>query len=73
MECSEAVKKWEPVREAAGIGKANMSMWCNIGLQPVLEAYAASQTDFTHLNMSVSRCMLKKKRFCRETNLMGEY
>ncbi|XP_023284363.1 ATP-binding cassette sub-family A member 12 [Seriola lalandi dorsalis] len=52
LECSEALKAWEPVGEAAGLSPATMAMWCNISLQPVLEAYAASQTVYSNLNMS---------------------
>ncbi|XP_071316090.1 ATP-binding cassette sub-family A member 13 [Trachinotus anak] len=52
LKCSEALKAWEPVRETVGLSPATMAMWCNISLQPVLEAYAASQTVFSNLNMS---------------------
>ncbi|XP_070770245.1 uncharacterized protein abca12 [Enoplosus armatus] len=52
LKCNEALKVWDPVREAAGLSPATMAMWCNINLQPVLEAYNASQTVYAHLNMS---------------------
>ncbi|XP_044222425.1 glucosylceramide transporter ABCA12 [Thunnus albacares] len=50
LECSEALQLWEPVREAAGLNHTTMAMWCNIDLQPVLEAYAAEQ--IVYMNMS---------------------
>ncbi|XP_068590097.1 glucosylceramide transporter ABCA12 [Cebidichthys violaceus] len=52
LECSEVLKAWEPVTEAAGLSNATMAMWCNISLRPVFEAYAAAQTVYTHMNMS---------------------
>uniref|UniRef100_A0A8C9YEQ3 ATP binding cassette subfamily A member 12 n=1 Tax=Sander lucioperca TaxID=283035 RepID=A0A8C9YEQ3_SANLU len=52
LECSEVLKEWEPVREAAGLSYATIAMWCNISLQPVLEAYAAAQTVYAHTNIS---------------------
>lgn len=53
LECSEALKIWAPVREAAGLSHHAMAMWCNISLQPVFEAY--NEAVNTTLNMSVSR------------------
>lgn len=53
LECSEALKIWAPVREAAGLSHHAMAMWCNISLQPVFEAY--NEAVNTNLNMSVSR------------------
>ncbi|XP_062287286.1 glucosylceramide transporter ABCA12 [Scomber scombrus] len=50
LECSEVLKAWEPLREAAGLNNNTMAMWCNISLQPVLDAYTASQT--VYMNMS---------------------
>ncbi|KAM7380664.1 hypothetical protein PAMP_003942 [Pampus punctatissimus] len=50
LDCSEALKAWEPIREAAGLNHSTMAMWCNISLQPVLEAYTASYT--VYMNMS---------------------
>uniref|UniRef100_A0A665XAY9 ATP-binding cassette, sub-family A (ABC1), member 12 n=1 Tax=Echeneis naucrates TaxID=173247 RepID=A0A665XAY9_ECHNA len=50
--CSEALKAWEPVREAAGLSPTTLAAWCNISLQPVLEAYAASQSAFSNLELS---------------------
>ncbi|XP_040004739.1 ATP-binding cassette sub-family A member 12 [Xiphias gladius] len=52
LECSDVLKEWEPVREAAGLSHATMAKWCNISLQPVLEAYVAAQAVYSHLNMS---------------------
>ncbi|XP_038576238.1 uncharacterized protein abca12 isoform X3 [Micropterus salmoides] len=52
LECSEALKAWQPVREAAGLSNATMAMWCNINLKPVFEAFHAAQTVYAHLNMS---------------------
>uniref|UniRef100_UPI003AAEC31A uncharacterized protein abca12 n=1 Tax=Centroberyx gerrardi TaxID=166262 RepID=UPI003AAEC31A len=52
LECSEALTAWEPVREAAGLTKATLDMWCTISLQPVMEAYAAAQIVYDNLNMS---------------------
>ncbi|XP_047193227.1 glucosylceramide transporter ABCA12 isoform X2 [Scophthalmus maximus] len=52
LDCSEVLKAWEPVGEAAGLSPATMAMWCNISLQPVLEAHAAAQTVYSHTNMT---------------------
>lgn len=52
LECSDILKVWDPVREAAGLSPAVMAMWCNINLQPVLEAYNAEESMYGHLNMS---------------------
>ncbi|XP_069010699.1 uncharacterized protein abca12 [Embiotoca jacksoni] len=52
LECSDALKVWEPVREAAGLSHATLATWCSISLQPVLEAHAEAQTVYSHLNMS---------------------
>ncbi|XP_077472726.1 uncharacterized protein abca12 [Stigmatopora argus] len=52
LECSEAVKAWEPVRDAAGLNQGVIEMWCNISLQPILEAYGALPYMCPHLNMS---------------------
>ncbi|XP_033990287.1 uncharacterized protein abca12 isoform X2 [Trematomus bernacchii] len=52
LKCSEVLIAWEPVREAAGLSPSIMSMWCNIHLQPVLEAYAEAQTVYALMNMS---------------------
>ncbi|KAM9710193.1 uncharacterized protein abca12 isoform 2-T2 [Menidia menidia] len=52
LECTEAIKVWEPVRQAAGLNPATLSAWCNISLQPVLDAHAAAQNVFFHLNMN---------------------
>ncbi|XP_034416854.1 ATP-binding cassette sub-family A member 12 isoform X2 [Cyclopterus lumpus] len=52
LECNEVLKTWEPVREAAGLSPDAMAMWCTVSLQPVLDAYAAAQTIYTHMNTS---------------------
>uniref|UniRef100_A0A3Q1B3N0 ABC transporter domain-containing protein n=1 Tax=Amphiprion ocellaris TaxID=80972 RepID=A0A3Q1B3N0_AMPOC len=54
LRCSEVLQVWEPVREAAGLSHVTMAMWCNISLQPVLEAHAAAQTVYSQLNTTVS-------------------
>ncbi|XP_049904471.1 glucosylceramide transporter ABCA12 isoform X1 [Epinephelus moara] len=52
LECSEVLRAWEPVREAAGLNHATLAMWCNINLQPLLEAYAEANAVYAHMNMS---------------------
>ncbi|XP_059199203.1 glucosylceramide transporter ABCA12 [Centropristis striata] len=52
LECSEVLTVWEPVREATGLSHAAIAMWCNINLQPVLEAYSEEEADYAHMNMS---------------------
>ncbi|XP_015235444.1 PREDICTED: ATP-binding cassette sub-family A member 12 [Cyprinodon variegatus] len=52
LNCSEALKAWQPVGEAAGVKLSTVVAWCDSSLQPVLEAYAASQAELSHLNMS---------------------
>ncbi|XP_010792461.1 uncharacterized protein [Notothenia coriiceps] len=52
LKCSEVLIAWEPVREAAGLSPSAMSMWCDIHLQPVLEAYAEAQTVYAPMNTS---------------------
>ncbi|XP_042350102.1 glucosylceramide transporter ABCA12 [Plectropomus leopardus] len=52
LECSEVLKAWEPIREAAGLSHATMAMWCNINLKPVFEAYSAAGNVYAHMNMS---------------------
>uniref|UniRef100_A0A0S7EWI0 ABCAC n=4 Tax=Poeciliopsis prolifica TaxID=188132 RepID=A0A0S7EWI0_9TELE len=52
LNCSNALTAWEPVAEAAGVNLSTFAVWCNISLQPVLDAYAAAITDLSHLNMS---------------------
>uniref|UniRef100_A0A3Q3MYZ7 ATP-binding cassette, sub-family A (ABC1), member 12 n=2 Tax=Mastacembelus armatus TaxID=205130 RepID=A0A3Q3MYZ7_9TELE len=51
LECSEALKTWETVTEAAGLNHTTMATWCSISLQPFLEAYAAAKTFFSNVNM----------------------
>ncbi|XP_065818444.1 glucosylceramide transporter ABCA12 [Labrus bergylta] len=50
LECSDVLKAWDPVREAAG--HAKMAVWCNLNLRPVLEAYMEAQVVYSNLNMS---------------------
>ncbi|XP_073329250.1 uncharacterized protein abca12 [Pagrus major] len=52
LTCSEVLQIWEPIREAVGLSQDAMAMWCNISLQPVFEAYDASQSVYAHMNMS---------------------
>ncbi|KAL7385147.1 hypothetical protein ABVT39_016568 [Epinephelus coioides] len=52
LECSEVLRAWEPVREAAGLNHATLAMWCNINLQPLFEAYAEANSVYAHMNMS---------------------
>ncbi|XP_032422830.1 ATP-binding cassette sub-family A member 12 [Xiphophorus hellerii] len=52
LNCSDALKAWEPLAEAAGANLSGFAVWCNSSLQPVLDAYAAAITDLSHLNMS---------------------
>ncbi|PWA31216.1 hypothetical protein CCH79_00002910, partial [Gambusia affinis] len=52
LNCSDALKAWEPVAEAAGANLFGFAVWCNTSLQPVLDAYTAAISDFSHLNMS---------------------
>uniref|UniRef100_A0A8C4EJC6 ATP-binding cassette, sub-family A (ABC1), member 12 n=1 Tax=Dicentrarchus labrax TaxID=13489 RepID=A0A8C4EJC6_DICLA len=44
LECAEVLNAWEPVREAGELSHGALAMWCNINLQPVLEAYNALLT-----------------------------
>ncbi|CAL9690655.1 unnamed protein product [Knipowitschia caucasica] len=37
--CQEVLKIWDPVREAAGLRPSVMTMWCNISLLSVIEAF----------------------------------
>ncbi|XP_030613266.1 LOW QUALITY PROTEIN: ATP-binding cassette sub-family A member 12 [Archocentrus centrarchus] len=53
LDCSEILKVWEPVGVAADLSPNFMAMWCNISLQPVLEAYASIQNVYPHMNMSM--------------------
>ncbi|KAG7227448.1 hypothetical protein INR49_005262 [Caranx melampygus] len=49
LQCSDVLKLWQPVGETAGLSPATMAMWCNINLQPVLEAYAQSNILYSNL------------------------
>ncbi|XP_061827806.2 glucosylceramide transporter ABCA12 [Nerophis lumbriciformis] len=40
LECSEALRVWQPVGEAAALNQSVLERWCDVSLQPVLEAYA---------------------------------
>ncbi|CAI5656359.1 unnamed protein product [Oreochromis niloticus] len=53
LECSEVLKVWETFSEAAGLSPNTMAVWCNISLQPVLEAYASAQNLYSQMNMSM--------------------
>ncbi|XP_017279339.1 ATP-binding cassette sub-family A member 12 [Kryptolebias marmoratus] len=52
LDCSEVLKAWEPFRQAAGLNTTTLAVWCHLSLQPVLEAFAAAQTDYSNLNTS---------------------
>nr|XP_046260291.1 glucosylceramide transporter ABCA12 [Scatophagus argus] len=52
LECSDIVRTWEPVREAAGLSHSALTAWCNINLQPILEAYNEGANVYANLNMS---------------------
>ncbi|KAK5599121.1 hypothetical protein CRENBAI_025848 [Crenichthys baileyi] len=52
LNCSKALKAWEPVGEAAGVNLSTFAVWCETSLQPALKAYAAVLTDLSHMNMS---------------------
>ncbi|KAJ0005860.1 hypothetical protein NQD34_015754 [Periophthalmus magnuspinnatus] len=55
LNCQEALKLWEPVREAAGLSPSSMGMWCNVSLQPVIDGYvneiAQAQQNWTCTEM----------------------
>lgn len=57
LNCTNVLKAWEPVGEAAGVNLSTFAVWCSTSLQPVLEAYAAAATDLSTLNMNVSRSL----------------
>uniref|UniRef100_A0A3Q3JQ42 ABC transporter domain-containing protein n=1 Tax=Monopterus albus TaxID=43700 RepID=A0A3Q3JQ42_MONAL len=65
LKCSEALNIWDPVIEAAGLSYNTMAMWCNISLQPALEASVAAQTAFSNLSMSVSRSIATAARIVK--------
>ncbi|KAM4561502.1 glucosylceramide transporter ABCA12 [Fundulus diaphanus] len=52
LNCSEALRPWEPIQQAAGVNLSTFTVWCDISLRPVLEAYAAAKTELSHLNIS---------------------
>ena len=45
---------WEPVMATAVTDTGTLRAWCHVSLQPVLQSYAAAQTHYTNLNISVS-------------------
>lgn len=49
--CSDVLKVWKPVGVMVGLSQDAMAMWCNVSMQPLIDAY----NDIIHLNMSVSR------------------
>ncbi|XP_051259485.1 uncharacterized protein abca12 isoform X8 [Dicentrarchus labrax] len=54
LECAEVLNAWEPVREAGELSHGALAMWCNINLQPVLEAYNALATPMNMSHMDVA-------------------
>lgn len=50
MICSDVLKVWKPVGAMVGLSQDAMAMWCNVSMQPLIDAY----NDIIHLNMSVS-------------------
>ena len=56
MDCLQVLMLWEPVRAAAGLENDTDTLraWCHVSLQPVLQSYAAAQTHYANLNISVS-------------------
>lgn len=53
------------MREAAGLSHAAVSGWCNISVQPVLDAYSEAIAHAAHLNLNVSR---RDRRLQNEKN-----
>lgn len=59
MICSDVLKVWKPVGAMVGLSQDAMAMWCNVSMQPLIDAY----NDIIHLNMSVSRHIMIGWRF----------
>ncbi|RVE58101.1 hypothetical protein OJAV_G00205990 [Oryzias javanicus] len=53
LDCNDVLKFWEPVREAAEFQNNTLRLWCDISLQPLLEANAEVQTVYSDLDMSL--------------------
>ncbi|XP_036065527.1 uncharacterized protein abca12 isoform X2 [Oryzias melastigma] len=53
LDCNDVLKFWEPVREAAEFQNDTLRLWCDISLQPLLEANAEVQTVYSDLDMSL--------------------
>lgn len=70
LECSEVLKIWGPVGEAAGLSHATMAKWCNISLQPVIEAYIDEEAVYANLSMSVSRSKANEKKHISEKEII---
>ncbi|XP_061735979.1 glucosylceramide transporter ABCA12 isoform X2 [Nerophis ophidion] len=47
LECSEVLRVWHPVMEAAALNQSVLERWCDVSLQPVLEAYAVHPHLYT--------------------------
>lgn len=56
LTCSDVLKVWKPVGAMVGLSDDAMAMWCNVSIQPVIEAY----NKVFHLNMSVSTHVIVK-------------
>lgn len=71
LNCSDILTAWEPLREAAGLSPAVMSMWCSVSVQPVIDAYNGA---FGNPDMSVSgrKSVVETSSICRLT-VNGSY
>ena len=56
---------WEPVRAAAGLDMDTGTLWawCHVSLQPVIQSYAAAQTHYANLHISVSAVLLPAEEY----------
>ncbi|XP_072301151.1 glucosylceramide transporter ABCA12 [Eucyclogobius newberryi] len=50
LNCQEALKLWEPVREAAGLSLSSMNKWCNINIQPVIDRIFSEKSNLSSQN-----------------------
>uniref|UniRef100_A0A8C7XP47 ATP-binding cassette, sub-family A (ABC1), member 12 n=1 Tax=Oryzias sinensis TaxID=183150 RepID=A0A8C7XP47_9TELE len=50
LDCNDVLKFWEPVGEAARFQNETLRLWCDISLQPLLEANAEAQTVYSNLD-----------------------
>lgn len=72
--CSDVLNVWKPVGEMVGLSHDAMVMWCNVRMQPVIDAY----NKLIHLNMSVSttcpsdeiKMQSKIRRYCHLVALL---